>query len=645
MDIEDVFGDYQNGNYNVGNNSTAANDFLTSTETKMGGGSNPNGSGQKPPKPPKQKKKGGGGIIVFLLLVLILVGAFAFLYFKTDILSSLFNKSTPKESFMNTISVGVKEYSSIGKTAIGKINTEGDMTVEGSYQTKGTNTNTKYEYSASKKDGYLGINVKDLIDVVVTDDTLYLGDSTLETDKKYIGIRNEGLDKVYENFFENGSSSGTGLVNVNAEVKVPDSVTLTADNIIPSEKLKNNVLKIVSDDFNSAFEEDRFLKEQTTVDIDGEDKEVTRYYIKTTADECAELAKKIYNDIINDSEVKSYLTGLGVYDSVKKSVDSLEENEKTRNVNEITYSVYESKGAFVGLRVDTDKEDKFEIIKTYADDSTITYVVESIENSEEFEPQKSTSKITVTGSEVGYSITTDTTGAYDMKDSTRTAISNISPEGYEYSLESSSGASSIIVSGKVRYEFKEDLAIEVNPEEAYILNDVETDEDKENVNNFITGFVMKIMFGSLSNGGFTGGGTTDMFPITDEPTNTVTNTVTDPISNTIPDVTNTVIDEQPIVETPSVDVKSYSLYNSVLEEVKNVLTACITESQNNQMDITNYLNVGNLTANCPSLLTATLEKIDDSKFEGILTDMEGKQYKLVVDVNGFSSLTFDIVNP
>ena len=179
----------------------------------------------------------------------------------------------------------------------------------------------------------------------------------------------------------------------------------------------------------------------------------------------------------------------------------------------------------------------------------------------------------------------------------------------------------------------------------YILNDVETDEDKENVNNFITGFVMKIMFGSLSNGGFTGGGTTDMFPITDEPTNTVTNTVTDPISNTIPDITNTVIEEPTVIETPSVDVKSYSMYNNVLEEVKNVLTACITESQNNQMDITNYLNVGNLTANCPSLLTATLEKIDDSKFEGILTDMEGKQYKLVVDVNGFSSLTFDIVNP
>ena len=251
MDIEDVFGDYQNGNYNVGNNSTAANDFLTSTETKMGGGSNPNGSGQKPPKPPKQKKKGGGGIIVFLLLVLILVGAFAFLYFKTDILSSLFNKSTPKESFMNTISVGVKEYSSIGKTAIGKINTEGDMTVEGSYQTKGTNTNTKYEYSASKKDGYLGINVKDLIDVVVTDDTLYLGDSTLEADKKYIGIRNENLDKVYKTFFSTANST----------YNMPSSITANSSNVIPGENLKKNIANIISNDFNDTFTEDKFVKE------------------------------------------------------------------------------------------------------------------------------------------------------------------------------------------------------------------------------------------------------------------------------------------------------------------------------------------------------------------------------------------------
>ena len=281
-------------------------------------------------------------------------------------------------------------------------------------------------------------------------------------------------------------------------------------------------------------------------------------------------------------------------------------------------------------------------MKTDATDSSVKYLLDYSMNDE---TDKATSEVVVSGTEVGYSIATTGLSGDEEDNTSRSAISNISPEGYEYSLESSSGASSIVVSGKVRYEFKEDLAIEVNPEEAYILNDVETDEDKENVNNFITGFVMKIMFGALSDGGFTGGGTTDMFPITDEPTNTVTNTVTDPISNTIPDITNTVIDEQPIVETPSVDVKSYSLYNSVLEEVKNVLTACITESQNNQMDITNYLNVGNLTANCPSLLTATLEKIDDSKFEGILTDMEGKQYKLVVDVNGFSSLTFDIVNP
>ena len=178
-----------------------------------------------------------------------------------------------------------------------------------------------------------------------------------------------------------------------------------------------------------------------------------------------------------------------------------------------------------------------------------------------------------------------------------------------------------------------------------MLNDVETEEDKENVENFVTAFVMKFVFGSMADGGFSGGGTSDLFPITDNPANIVTNTVTDPISNTIPDVTNTVIDENPVIETPTVDVKSYSLYNTVLEEVKNVLTACITESQNNQMDITNYLNVGNLTTNCPSLLTATLEKTGDSQFEGILTDTEGKQYKLVVDVNGFSSLTFDIVNP
>jgi len=633
MDIEDVFGDYQNGNYNVGNNSNAANDFLTSTETKMGGGSNQNGSGQKPPKPPKQKKKGGGGIIVFLLLILILLGAFAFLYFKTDVLSSLLKKSTPKESFMSTISAGVKEYSSIGKTARSKIITDGDMTIDGSYQTKGTGTgtDTKYEYSASKKDGYLGVNVKGMLDVVVSDNTLYLGDSSLEADKKYIGLRNENLDKVYETF----------LASENSNYEMPSSITINGNQAALYETIKNNIATIVSNDFNNAFAEEKFVKEEATLSIKDEDTAVTKYALKVTRDELIDFAKTTYDDILNDKDVKAFLESIGLYDyfeNGEKNIDS----EDSSDVNEITINVYELKGNFVGFRFETDKNDYYQITKTDVNDNSVTYLFDFSMDEEE---SPSTSEVVVSGTEVGYSVSTKGLSGDEEDSYSRTAISNISPEGYEYSVESSSGASSIVVSGKVRYEFNEDSVIEVKPEEAYMLNDVETEEDKENVENFVTAFVMKFVFGSMANGGFSGGGTSDLFPITDDPANVVTNTVTDPISNTIPDVTNTVIDENPVIETPTVDVKSYSLYNTVLEEVKNVLTACITESQNNQMDITNYLNVGNLTTNCPSLLTATLEKVGDSQFEGILTDTEGKQYKLVVDVDGFSSLTFDIVNP
>ena len=78
MDMNDLFGDYQNGNYSAPQTSTPMQ------ENNFNSYANGNVKGNKKTKAPKAKKGGFGFILVLLFIIAIAGGGF-YVYAYTDV--------------------------------------------------------------------------------------------------------------------------------------------------------------------------------------------------------------------------------------------------------------------------------------------------------------------------------------------------------------------------------------------------------------------------------------------------------------------------------------------------------------------------------------------------------------------------------
>lgn len=344
-------------------------------------------------------------IIVLLIILAVCGGAFAYVYFATDLLKSnsqMFSKYGTmldmelynffydeniktyytNKSANNYENTGVLRVKSGGNT---DINADLNLTFKGA--TDVDNDNFEQEitinYSGSEKFAFK---------LVKNNQMIALGSN--EVANKYVGIKNENLDEL------------SNKLGIDEEMKVPNNIKLDKSSITV-QNIKSLVTKYIGK-LAGQLSESNFTKNNNT-----------SYTLTIEKDNLKNIMMYCLNEAKNDSEIIEMLgmsDDISTYqDNIDQEIDNLNEQDFSNTSIKITLTSTEN-GVEADVEVNTDEDNVgFSVILERGKNITIkqtgsfdtadtTEIPNDIEYTISKEKSASKSKYTITSSEENYSL-------------------------------------------------------------------------------------------------------------------------------------------------------------------------------------------------------------------------------------------------
>lgn len=344
-------------------------------------------------------------IIVLLIILVVCGGAFAYVYFATDLLKSnsqMFSKYGTmldmelynffydeniktyytNKSANNYENTGVLRVKSGGNT---DINADLNLTFKGA--TDVDNDNFEQEITINYSD-----SEKFAFKLVKNNQMIALGSN--EIANKYVGIKNENLDEL------------SNKLGIDEEMKVPNNIKLDKSSITV-QNIKSLVTKYIGK-LAGQLSESNFTKNNNT-----------SYTLTIEKDNLKNIMIYCLNEAKNDSEIIEMLgmsDDISTYqDNIDQEIDNLNEQDFSNTSIKITLTSTEN-GVEADVEVNTDEDNvKFSVILERGKNITIkqtgsfdtadtTEIPNDIEYTISKEKSASKSKYTITSSEENYSL-------------------------------------------------------------------------------------------------------------------------------------------------------------------------------------------------------------------------------------------------
>ena len=343
-------------------------------------------------------------IIVLLIILTVCGGAFAYVYFATDLLKSnsqMFSKYGTmldmelynffydeniktyytNKSANNYENTGVLRVKSGGNT---DINADLNLTFKGA--TDVDNDNFEQEITINYSD-----SEKFAFKLVKNNQMIALGSD--EVANKYVGIKNENLDEL------------SNKLGIDEEMKVPNNIKLDKSSITV-QNIKSLVTKYIGK-LAGQLSESNFTKNNNT-----------SYTLTIEKDNLKNIMIYCLNEAKNDSEIIGMLgmsDDISTYqDNIDQEIDNLNEQDFSNTSIKITLTSTEN-GVEADVEVNTDEDNVgFSVILERGKNITIkqtgsfdtadtTEIPNDIEYTISKEKSASKSKYTITSSEENYS--------------------------------------------------------------------------------------------------------------------------------------------------------------------------------------------------------------------------------------------------
>lgn len=344
-------------------------------------------------------------IIVLLIILAVCGGAFAYVYFATDLLKSnsqMFSKYGTmldmelynffydeniktyytNKSANNYENTGVLRVKSGGNT---DINADLNLTFKGA--TDVDNDNFEQEITINYSD-----SEKFAFKLVKNNQMIALGSD--EVANKYVGIKNENLDEL------------SNKLGIDEEMKVPNNIKLDKSSITV-QNIKSLVTKYIGK-LAGQLSESNFTKNNNT-----------SYTLTIEKDNLKNIMIYCLNEAKNDSEIIEMLgmsDDISTYqDNIDQEIDNLNEQDFSNTSIKITLTSTEN-GVEADVEVNTDEDNVgFSVILERGKNITIkqtgsfdtadtTEIPNDIEYTISKEKSASKSKYTITSSEENYSL-------------------------------------------------------------------------------------------------------------------------------------------------------------------------------------------------------------------------------------------------
>lgn len=657
MDMNDLFGDYQNGNYSAPQTSTPMQ------ENNFNSYANGNTKGNKKTKDPKapKAKKGGFGFILVLLLIIAIAGGGFYVYAYTDVFR------TPKELMakylINMVEV-VENTTPLSKQIAEK--TTGTSIVDGSLKAPaatemGINSidvDMQADYDKEMAELKIGTKLagQDMdISVITNKDKMAVGSSLVDLsadyDKKYIGVKNENL-KNFAKIFE-----------LDAEIVkyIPETINFDGfENLFTEDEIAD-IQKRYLEILNTRLTDEMFSVENN-VETKVSDKTygAKKVSLNVSTTTLVEIAYDVLTELRDDSLIlDSYKKIIDVElpkDNLDKALDEmlteLDDAKKTEAESpsgSMVVNVYIYKGNTLKIEaimfddelkvlqetnyavVETDKgfkcvSETFSPEGTYSPSQTQTTVLD-IENSAT--SQKVTGTVKLEYGEVPQ--TEDSFYSFNTYENETTSyvyeIKNFSTKGYSDSLTyEANGEKMIEFTSNVKFD--ESVTVtDIDDKNTLFINDL----SRQEFNDLIGVIALAITGEELPEDDLD-----DLFQstdITDDPFADMDTDYDDLFTNTIEDeyvtddtVENTVIPDL-VVRDDTENNAAEEAKDTLVNELTQAIDICKTEAEKTEYGVIDYLNIDNLNSLCPSI--ETVEQVDlgvNTEIQFNITDTAGYNY-------------------
>lgn len=659
MDMNDLFGDYQNGNYS----SQVKEQPL-----------HQNDQNNKNTKIPKQKKK-SGFLVVFLLLLIILgvVGGGAYVFLFTDAFK------TPKQlmgKYMLTMIAASENNTPISNQIVlkekGTATVDGTLTVmlkelsEGLMEDINADIDLAVDYDADFTD--LRINTvleeqKYDISLVTNKDIVAVGSGLVDLSEdfngaKYVGIKNENLKDFAKKF------------NIEEEMLkfIPDKINFDGLKEIFSEEEMSDITKRYFEILNSHLPEEKFgLEENVKITVDGKDYITKKVILKMSSLEVYEIILDAIKELKQDEVVlNSYKKVVDieipkdkideVFDEIIIGMeDTIEiEKEAPSGTMELAMYIYEKLALQIQFIILDDEAEVLEEV-TYSNiktDAGIKVITEVYTPAGSFSPavtERNTVDITYgpTSEKLVYTMETDYeedtskkedddmfSSFYSYEDTKSECVYEIkdfSSKGYKDSFVASSEGKNIFkFESKVKFDEKVEV-IKLTDSNTVFINDMTMEKMEELVTGIstqLTALMPEDDYGYTYEDDYT-------FEDDWDTTNTIGNTIDNTILNTVTNEVSNEIDYsryEELYNTPTVDdteEEDTTNFDVLSSELESAVNTCKTEAENSDYVVRDYLNTDNLKLLCPSITEIILVEEDDVYITfNIKSGIEEYEYKL-----------------
>lgn len=670
MDMNDLFGDYQNGNYSSQakeGNSLHQNDFSYGHE-------NDNVKGKKP----KQKKK-GGGFKIFLLLVLIIaiVAGGAYVYIFTDTFR------TPKELMGKYMMLMVAESEAITpistqimEKGTGTATVDGKLTVlleeasEGYMDDVDVNVDFAIDYDKSQSEIKVDTEIEEQkydFSILTNKNAMAIGSSLVDISEeyngaKYVGIKNENLKDLAKKF------------EVDSETlkMVPDSINFDGLKEIFTEEEVADISLRYLEILNTHLPDEKFaVEEKAATLVDGNNYETKKVTVKLTSTELLELLLAGLEELKNDTVILNCYKKVVDIEIPEKTVNEYfnemitelketieEDKEAPAGTMEIAMYIYDKAAIKIQVAILDEEaalleEITYSSVKTKSGHKTIT---EAFSPGGECSPdmtEKNTIEVVVGPTSEKVIYTTETiygemkeeeedsffSSSYeDSKSEVVYEIKDFSSKGYNDNLVASQdGVDMFKFVSTVKFDEKV-TAPELTKNNTVFINDLSL-EEMETLMTTIETKLEALMPEDDYSYDFEDDYTYSDDMYSDDYSDFTTNEV-DSMTG-FEDTTNTVTNEidysryEDLYNTPSTDdvvTDEPDVFDTLSDELDNAIITCENEAKNTEYVLHDYLNVDNLKALCSSIESIEVIEDVDNKVSFYIT-AGGENFEYIVEMN------------
>ena len=684
MDMNDLFGDYQNGNYS----SQAKEGHPLQQNDFSYGHENDNVKGKKP----KQKKK-GGGFKIFLLLVLILAiaagGAYVYLFtdtFRTpkELMVKYMMLMVAESEGMTPISTQIMEKETGTATVDAKLTLLLEETSDGYMDDVNVNVDFDIDYDKSQSEIKIDTEIEEQkydFSILTNKNAMAIGSSLVDISEeyngaKYVGIKNENL-KDFAKKFE---------VDSETLKMIPDSINFDGLKEIFTEEEIADISMRYLEILNTHLPEEKFaVEEKVATLVDGNNYETKKVSIKLTSTEVLEILLAGLEELKNDTVILNCYKKVVDIEIPEKTVNEYfdemitglketieEDKEAPAGTMDIAMYIYDKAAIKIQVAI-LDEEAALLDEITYSSVKTKTghkIITEAFSPGGEYSPdmtEKNSVEVALgpTSDKVIYTAETiygemketedDSFSSFfsssyeDSKSEVVYEIKDFSSKGYNDNLVASEDGVDIIkFVSTVKFDEKVS-APELTKDNTVFINDLSL-EEMETLMTTIESKLEALMpeddysydyeddlySDDMYSDDFIDSDDSDYVTNEvdsimefDDTTNTVTNTVTNEIDySRYEDLYNMNVEDTSENESDTFDTLS--------DELKNALTTCEVEAAKTEYVLHDYLNVDNLKALCSSIENIELLENTDTNVSFTIT-AGGEIFEYSVSLDGDSS--------